>query len=153
MNDEKPKESELGNSILAIIGGAAASFLTGLILYPLMQLVADHFFEFDLFGEKKGLSANDIIFWGAILTWLFVAALAGGFACSMICRAFEKSHAFILSGILLLLQLFTIGGPETSSDLWTSLLVLAVGCLGFLSGTKIGIMKKKRRKNKREMNV
>lgn len=147
------KEAELGNSLLAIIGGAAATFLAGLILFPLMQLVTDEFFEFDLSGEKKGISADDIIFWGALLIWLFVAALAGGFACSMICRSFEKSHAFILTGILLLLLLFTIGGPSTSSDLLMMLFTLIAGCLGFLYGTRIGVMKKKRKMNKNDMTL
>ena len=148
MNDEKVKGAELGNSTLAILGGMTVTFLTGLVLYPLMQIVAENFWKFDLFGEKKGITVNDIIFIGILLIWIFVSALAGGFSCSLICRIAEYSHAFILTGVCLMLLLFTINKSERTSDLLAEFIGLVVVCTGFLTGTKIGVRKKKRRKDK-----
>jgi hypothetical protein len=147
------KEAELGNSFLAIVGGAATTFLTGLILFPVVQLIADEFWEFDLFGEKKGMSANDIIFYGSMLLWIFLAAIAGGIICSLICKSYEYTHAIILTGIFLALLLFSIIGSEERPDLLIKFITLIVVGAGFLSGTRIGIMKKKRRKDKQSLNL
>jgi hypothetical protein len=153
MNDEKVKEAELGNSILAILGGVAAIFLAGLILYPLMQIISEKFWDFDLFGEKKGITVNDIIFAGSLMIWLFVATMAGGFACSLICRSNEYTHAIILTGICLAFLLLSLIGSEGRPDLLARFISLVIACTGFLSGTKIGIMKKKRSREKRGLDL
>ena len=88
------------------------------------------------------------IFIGILLIWIFVSALAGGFSCSLICRIAEYSHAFILTGVCLMLLLFTINKSERTSDLLAEFIGLVVVCTGFLTGTKIGVRKKKRRKDK-----
>ena len=144
---------ELGNSILAILGGVAAIFLAGLVLYPLMQIISEKFWDFDLFGEKKGATVNDIIFAGSLMIWLFVATLAGGFICSLICRSSEYIHAIILTGIFLAFLVLSLIGSEGRPDLLARLISLVIACAGFFSGTKIGVLLKKRRREKRAADL
>jgi hypothetical protein len=148
MNDEKQKETELGNSLLAVIGGAAAAILTALILSPLIDLVFDRFFHLNLFGFDKGSSADDFILSAAILIWLFIAAFAGGLACSMICRSYEYNHVFVLIGIFCIVSFFAML-ESRKEELALGILTTIVVCTGFLSGTKTGISIKKKRKAKK----
>ncbi len=153
MSEEAQKETELGNSILAILGGAGASFLTALALFPVMQLIADQFWELDLFNEKKGINLNDFIFFGSFFLYLFIAALAGGFICALICRSYEYTHALILTGIYLVLLLFSFGGSGDKRDVLTKFISLLFVGAGFLAGSRFIVLKRKRRKENQRLDL
>lgn len=141
------KEAELGNSILAVLGGAAASVVGFFVLFPLGYLVLDWYLGHYLFEYPKNIpTIHQVIFIGTVVIWCSAAAFAGGLVCALISRAYEYRHVWILIsaiGVFLLFQIFN-NENTTEDEFLFSLLVLFIS-LSFLWGAKKGIRMKEKR--------
>ena len=147
MEQEKPKAGM--NNVLAVLAGVIATVATGAILYPLEQLAADEFFELNFSVEDKGPTFNDIMFMSSIAIWFGLASIGGGLVSSLLSRAYEYIHTYILTGIMSLVLLsILIGDGHTKTWDWIIyLIVVLLSFAGFVTGTRWGIrIKNKRRK-------
>ncbi|MBL0335196.1 MAG: hypothetical protein IPP73_07735 [Chitinophagaceae bacterium] len=139
------------NSLIAIIGGAAATLIAALITFPLMQATAEPYFELNFGVKDPGMSANDIIFLLIVTLWLALAALAGGLVTALICRSFHYRHAGVLIFLSLIFYGYIFSDSPRKGELIYIFLMLLCTTGGFLAGTSIGKRISLKRKTKNQM--
>lgn len=136
------------NTALAIAAGIVATFLAGLVMYPLVTIVFENYFEMDFSGGRALITRNDLILFFTILLWVLIAAITGGLVSAVISRGKEYHHAWImtaiLTGILLLLVLADLDSFDPISAIFF-VAVVAMMAAGYHIGTKAGIRIKKRK--------
>lgn len=77
-------KNNLPSTIVAFITGVAIIVITGLLLRPLVEYVADTFGEFDFSDNTDHLSKNDIILYLTAGVYCFICFFLGGLSSTLI---------------------------------------------------------------------
>jgi hypothetical protein len=140
--------NEFAVIFLSVFAGLAATIAVGALLLPVVKPIVEQSFNFYLFSSSPaGAWKDDLMLGVTLFSWLFLASLAGGFACSLVSKNRDIIHVLI-SSLVSIVLIFVISGSEVirENHLWQSLLVLLGIPLGNLLGAWVGGSFKKRKK-------
>lgn len=139
-------------NILSVIAGIAALFICGLVLYPLVQIIFDKYFQVYLGpSQPKDAYEKDLVVLATVILWVLVSSTTGGFVCSLI--AITNEWLFISICIALLLLTFLIlsrGQIIYSIESMISMLMIPAG---FIIGRGIAMAIKARRQRKKLLEI
>src|SRR5437762_13136536 len=117
--------------IFPAVTGLAVTFVAGIILFPLVYVIFDKFFELYLFSSPPPDAwKNNLIIAITLILWMFFSSFAGGFLCSFLAEEKEDFDIF-----LLILIVFSIGLIVSKGEIikkWDPGLLVVYG--SFLSG-------------------
>ncbi len=135
-----------GRSIMAVFSGVLSTIATGAILWPLVYLVFDAFFELHFGDPPPGQWKNDLIINATLILWLFIACFTGGFVCARIAQKKEFLHAGVLVGIgiIVLFSLLAREGMNRHDILPVSATTIS-SSVGFLAGCRLAIRYKRKK--------
>jgi hypothetical protein len=144
---DHPNKPDLTRQILALLGGIAAIFVTGLILYPIVKVIFDNYFEIYFGDPPPGTSKKRLIISITTLLWLVISAMCGGLVTSLISPRKEYQCIWILMGILITIFLL-IAAPNDfrQRDLPLAVLFTLLTTAGALWGGYFGIRYKKNKR-------
>ena len=149
---ENPRKESWGTIIGAVLSGAITTIAVGAILYPVVMVVFDNFFELNFDNSANGITINSLIITGTALLWAFISTLAGGFVIAYISIKKEyQKIAIILTIGLFFLAVYSL---EESSlrDLPIMLLSMIFLIAGALTGCALGIKYKTRKERRLSAN-
>jgi hypothetical protein len=135
--------------IFPVASGLAATFLAGLILFPLVYVIFNNFFELYIFTTPPPDAwKNDLIIAITLILWIFFSSFAGGFFCSLVSEGKEDFHIFLLVLTVFIIGLIASHGAIVEE--WDINLLFAYGSLlsGYILGGFVGLRYKKKKQKK-----
>src|SRR5258706_9000146 len=117
-------------TILAISGGLLSAIIAALLLWPVVQLMFDKYFEFDS-------SRSDNILKVTFYLWVFIPTLAGGFVCSLIADRKVLKHILVLTLLTITIMIIIYREEVLMIEPKEELIVIMFP-LGYFLGGKIG---------------
>jgi len=131
--------------ILAVLGGLISAIAAALLLWPVVQLVFDKFFEF-------GSSRSDIILRLSFYLWVLIPTLVGGFVCSLIAARKELNHVLVLTLLTIAIMIVIFREDIVTIEPRDTLIILMFP-LGYFTGGRIGMTYKRKRKKRLEKTI
>ena len=134
-----------------VVAGIAATFVAGLVLFPVMYLVFDTFFELYVFTKRPpGAWINDMIVMITGGLWFLTASMAGGFMCLQFIDEKEDFAIF-----LLIVSSFIIGSVVSKGQLFAleAIPVIFIFIVGYILGGWLGIRYKKKKSRQKKIRV
>lgn len=134
------------NAIWAVVAGAAVTVIAGLLLFPILYLVFNSFFELHMFSEPPPNAwINDAVIMVTYFLWLLAASMAGGWACGFISKRKEYANTlFLVEAVVVALIVIYFRAENAQSDLLAMLGTTAVCAIGFFAGAALAVRRKKR---------
>lgn len=120
---------------LPVLAALAITVLTGLVLFPVVNVIFDSFFHLYLFSKPPENSwKDDLIIWITLFFWIFISSGAGGIVCSLLSK--DKEDFSIL---LFLVLSFLIGLVFSKGEILTDFEVaMFIPFISFIAGAFTG---------------
>lgn len=132
--------------ILPVLAAVATTALAGLILYPLVRLVFDHFFHLYLFTTPPPDSwKDDLVILVTCIMWILIATFTGGFVCSFLSEKKEDFSIFLFIVLSFLIAMIVSGGILLKDFDLLALVPIGAYIAGAYTGSFFGIKYKNRR--------
>lgn len=138
--------NEFARNFLAVITGVLAAIAVAFILLPLVNTVFDRFFEIYFSTPPPDAWKKDLVILAAMVLWLFISSLTGGFVCTIISIDRELIYALISSLVCLTVLFVVSEGNIFEMRTWQSWVLLVTIPLGNLAGSWLGSKFKRNRK-------
>ena len=130
--------------------GMVAMLIAGLILFPLVFLIFDTFFELYVFSESPPDAwINNLTIGITIILWFLISSMAGGVTCTIIAQRKEDFTVFLLIVITFTISYLISQGEILNGKLWETVAVFISFITGYITGGFIGV----RYKLKKSKNV
>ena len=131
------------NSFIAAILGLIAAALAALILFPIVWIIFNAFFDLYIFTKPpKGAWINDAIIIATVIHWIFAASMAGGYICSKYSERKEGFSIFLFLVLSFVILLLVYG--FRFFDEWESAIPIATFIAGGCLGNLIALRRKKK---------
>ena len=137
---------------LSVFLGLVAVFLCGLILYPLVQLLFDKYFQIYLGPSRpKDAFEKNLIILITIMIWVLLSSIAGGLVCSLMATKNEWIYMSICA--IIMIMIFAILSKGDVFKNIESILSLFMIPIGFAGGRLIGGKIKTRRQRRKTLDI
>jgi len=134
---EKSPQRNNYRNLLAVVAGIICTFLTGLILYPIVSIIFDKYFH--LFGYPEGNEQRDsLIILFTLIFWLFISSLSGGAICTLIAVTRKWRPIIFCMSITIFVLIILTRRDIFSNLLLESFLLILIIPLGFITGYWLG---------------
>ena len=137
---------------LSVIFGVVAVFLCGLVLYPLVQLLFDKYFQIYLGPSRpKDAFEKNLVILITVMIWVMLSSITGGLVCAII--ATKNEWTLISICALIIILIFTILSNGDIFQNIESILSMLMIPFGFISGRMIGMKLKARITRKKSLEM
>lgn len=151
---KESSQNHTWRAFLGVVGGVIAAFIAGFILWPLIKLFVDRYFNVYLFVRSPpGAWKRDLIAGATIGMWFFISSLVGGFICAFIATRREFNQVFTCFIVALTLLFLVYGEELLREKSFVSWLILVAVPLGYFSGCFAATYVKQKRKSRSSLDV